>query len=84
MTTRTFSIGFAAGLVVGVVLAVALSAGSALPRATAQAQGPASANSYSVSAWSHPGASGVGGPQHGAYVVDTRSGKVWSVQSSNG
>jgi hypothetical protein len=74
MTRMKFSIGLLAGLLLGMVAAVVLSGSYATPRALAQAQQPPAApQRYRISAWSS-------GPAfHGAYVLDTQSGKVWHI-----
>jgi hypothetical protein len=77
MTRMKFSIGLLAGLLLGMVAAVVLSGSYATPRALAQAQQlPAASQRYRISAWG----SDVG--RHGAYVLDTQSGKVWHISES--
>ena len=85
MPRRNLFVGFWAGLIAGVIIAIALSGGHATPRATAQAQPqqpPVAVQRYQIFAWAHPaGSTGPGGvgtaALHGAYVLDTQSGKVW-------
>jgi hypothetical protein len=85
MTNRYFT-GLLAGLLLGVMAALVLSGGWAISRAAGQAQNvlPGSAlQRYMIATWAHP--SGLmnvnqGTPsRHGAYVLDTRSGKVWEI-----
>jgi hypothetical protein len=84
MTRKNFSIGLLAGLLLGIVAAFVLSGNPNASRAMAQAQQPtAAAQRYQLSAWAHPAGSvaNSGGSQasHGAYILDTQSGKVWQV-----
>jgi hypothetical protein len=80
-----FSIGLLAGLLSGLVAAFVLSGNPAASRAMAQAQQPpAAAQRYQLSAWAYPAGSvgnNLGGDQarHGAYILDTQSGKVWQI-----
>src|SRR5262245_891013 len=85
MTKNKFSIGLFAGLLLGMVAAFVLSGNSKASRAMAQAQqAPAVAQRYQLAAWAHPAGSvgnNLGGDQarHGAYILDTQSGKVWQI-----
>jgi hypothetical protein len=88
MPKRNLVLGFWAGLIVGVIFTIALSVGLALPRAAAQAQPKeptATVQRYQVSAWAYPALpTGPGGggssAMHGAYVLDTQSGKLWRIR----
>jgi hypothetical protein len=85
MTKNKLSIGLLAGLLLGMVAAFVLSGNPNASRAKAQAQQPpAAAQRYQISAWAHAAGSvgpGSGGSQanHGAYILDTQSGKVWEI-----
>jgi hypothetical protein len=87
MRTKRFSTGLLAGLLFGVIAAYMFSGGSAMSRAASEAQNlvPGSAlQRYVIATWAYP--SGLMNPnggtasQHGAYVLDTRSGKVWQIK----
>ena len=85
MTKNKFSIGLLAGLLLGMAAAFVLSGNPNASRAMAQAQQPtAAAQRYQLAAWAHPAGSAgnnLGGDQagHGAYVLDTQSGRVWQI-----
>ena len=85
MSRRNLSIGFVAGLLAGVLGTIALTGGPAVPRAMAQNQAtqPGLTQRYELSSWAHPASySGTGnfsGASHGAYILDTQTGKVWQV-----
>jgi hypothetical protein len=89
MTGKSFSIGIFAGLILGAVSVVGLSGVITGPRAMAQAQlqpqaPPAAPQRYQIAAWAHPaGSVGTNGggtnAMHGAYILDTQTGKVWEV-----
>jgi hypothetical protein len=79
MRRRDIVLGFCAGLVIALVVAVVFLSSHALPRATAQ-EARASAPRYEFKVWAYPGSSGERGPfppSHGAYVLDTATGKLW-------
>jgi hypothetical protein len=88
MTRKNFSVGLVAGLLAGAVAAFVLSGSYAASRAMGQAQPQkplSSVQRYQLAAWAHP--AGSVGPQsggtqamHGAYVLDTQSGKVWQIR----
>ena len=69
-------VGFGLGLLSGLLGAVVFLGGQA-PRAFAQAP-PAPAHRFAISAWAQSGSQGVS-PSNGAYLLDTESGKVWSI-----
>jgi len=86
MTTTRFSTGLLAGLLFGAIAAHVLSGGSPMSRAAGEAQNlvPGSAlQRYTIATWAYPsglmGANNGTQSQHGAYVLDTRSGKVWEI-----
>lgn len=82
MSSRSGFLGFWAGLALGLA-AVALSGGYVATRAVAQQaeQAPATgAPRYQISSWSYPGPGGAA--SNGAYIIDTRQGRVWSVEES--
>jgi hypothetical protein len=78
MPVKNSFVAFGAGLMAGVVATIALSGNHAIPRAMAQDQNtvPGLTQRYQVSSWAHPGAGGIA-PSHGAYIIDTQTGKVW-------
>ena len=88
MTGRNFSIGISAGLLLGSLSVIWLS-GVVNPRVMAQgqAQQPAATQRYQLAAWAYPGKSGGNSdgsayqPSHGAYILDTQSGKVWQIRA---
>lgn len=88
MMRNRFPVGLFAGLLVGTLSAVLLSGGYATPRAIAQArtqQPTATTQRFQISAWAHPAGTysntGVGSnAMHGAYVLDTQTGKVWQIK----
>jgi hypothetical protein len=73
---------FGAGLVVGLAITVSWLGGASGRRAAAQADDPAPR--YQISSWAHPAASNstgvVDNHRSGAYILDTRGGKVWLVE----
>ena len=86
MMRNKLPIGLFAGLLVGTLSAVLLSGGYATPRAIAQAQQPtATTRRFQISAWAHPAGThtitgGGSNAMHGAYVLDTQTGKVWRIR----
>lgn len=75
-------LGFAAGLVLGLAVVVSSFSDRTIRRASAQAKDQASAP-YQISSWAFPATSNhlgvVAQHQFGAYIIDTRSGKIWLV-----
>jgi hypothetical protein len=84
MNKKKSIIGFAAGLVLGLAVAILSFGDRTMRRLAAQTNEPAS--HYQVSSWAYPATSNNAGVvnQHrfGAYIVDTRSGKVWSIDGN--
>jgi hypothetical protein len=85
MRRKDLSFGFLVGLLLSAVGAVALSVRPATPRAMAQGAPPSPPQRYQISAWAHPAGSvgpNLGGSHamHGAYILDTMTGKVWQVR----
>jgi hypothetical protein len=79
MTRREMIVGFSLGLVVGFAVAVGCLNDRLMPRASAQAA-PAEIPRFQLRTWAYPGFSGPnlsGQPSHGAYVLDTVTGKLW-------
>jgi predicted DNA-binding protein (UPF0251 family) len=84
MISKLKTLGVVGGLLAGLVLGTALaSVFSATPLAMGQSQPqplpvrPATPH-FQIAAWAHP--SGAGPASHGAYILDTLSGKVWEVR----
>lgn len=73
-----------AGLLLGAASIIGLT-GTVIPqRALAQAQQPPVGPRYQIAAWAYPARSiqssdSSNQPSHGAYILDTQSGKVWQV-----
>jgi hypothetical protein len=81
--SRNLYLGFGAGLLAGVLGTIGLTGGHVLPRAMAQVAAPVSPTQrYHLSAWAYPGSTGVA-PEHGAYILDGQTGKVWQVSRSS-
>jgi hypothetical protein len=75
MTPRKTWFVFAAGLSAGLAVATAFFSVGSMPRASAQ--GPQlPAPRFVMSTWAYPGTATTAG-HHGAYVLDTATGKVW-------
>jgi hypothetical protein len=88
MARKQLVAGFALGVLTTLVAVVLLSAGQEMPRAMAQTtETPpvqSSVGRYQISAWAHAGSIGAVGagsfqPSHGAYVLDTQTGRVWRI-----
>jgi hypothetical protein len=81
MDRKSLVVGFLAGTMTVVVLMIVFSAGETMPRAMAQAAAaPTALQPYLMQTWSSDAAAGTStsyGPSFGAYVLDTRSGKMW-------
>jgi hypothetical protein len=84
MNRSRASLVFAAGLLVGLAIAVPVAGlgDRAIRRAAAQQDQRAPA--FQISSWAHSAAPANNGvlvdrSQYGAYVIDTRSGKVWLI-----
>jgi hypothetical protein len=85
--------GFGAGLLASAV-AIALAGGHAGPRAMAQAQPaptpqpPAELYRYQVFTWAYPATAYAGNglvpASHGAYLLDTATGQLWSTRDDEG
>lgn len=80
MQSKSWLVGFGAGLIVGVVAVIGLT--SAGHRAEAQVD--LRAHRYQISSWSHPAGSlgvnsGGNSAEYGAYILDENTGKVWIV-----
>jgi len=81
MSRNKTALGFAAGLLIGLSVAVAWFGARGVIRAAQEVE---RTPAYQISAWAHPAASNnvtvVDRARHGAYVIDTRSGKVWLIE----
>jgi hypothetical protein len=87
MTRGKIFAGFGAGLIAGALISAAISGGHGVPRAMGQEQPrppDAAPGRYQVSAWAHPGVTGIGGPGHGAYILDTATGQLWVTRAEGG
>jgi hypothetical protein len=88
MPRRSLFVGFWVGLIAGVITTITLLGSHAAPRAAAQGlaqQPPAPVQRYQLSTWAYPagsiGTTGSGSmAAHGAYVLDTQTGKVWQIR----
>jgi hypothetical protein len=83
--SRRELIGFGMGLVIGLAMAVTLLSDRVMPRALGQAP-PATTPRFQFSTWAYPGAAGVNAnhdPAHGAFVLDTQTGKLWETQNGS-
>jgi hypothetical protein len=88
--SRNFCLGFGAGLLAGVVGTMAPMGGRVVSRAMAQDPNttptvPGRTQRYELSSWAHPAAYNAQGninsrEEHGAYILDTQTGKVWQVK----
>ena len=85
MGKRQLLVGFGGGLIAGLAVGAGWLGGRALPRAEAQ-PGRAEPPRFELKTWAYPGtAQGNGGVipgSHGAYILDTATGKLW--QSKDG
>ena len=95
MTRKNVSIGFVAGLIAGLVAAFLLSGVPTVRKVMAQGyrreqhQPPLQpmGERYRISTWAYPagsiGTQGSGSQaQHGAYVLDSWTGKVWEIREN--
>jgi len=83
MSRPNFSVGFGVGILVGILGTIALMGGQDVPRARAQDQAttPGLQQRYQLSSWAHAGASNGSGAMHGAFILDTQTGKVWQIRA---
>jgi hypothetical protein len=88
MARKQLVAGFVLGVFTTLAVVLVLSGGREMPRAMAQPAEapptPGAVGRYLASVWAHPGAVGAAGagsyqPSHGAYLLDTQTGRVWMI-----
>lgn len=80
MSRKSLIFGFAAGLLSGLLIAVTFFNARTMPRSSAQNAAPVEPLRFQLSAWAYPATNGFGPASHGAYLLDTKTGKIWSIE----